>query len=326
MSIADYLRELLVQNNEVSVPGLGMFSLKRKNAYYNEAEARFYPPHHQVKFCTQPKDDDNSFVEYIAERKNILLSTANYLVEKYVGDLNLQAAGEDVALADMGWFLQENGQLAFKPNDTLSIDPAFYGYAPITLDKVRTEQLPRHVPATPVYLPAVIPNQLTKKEAYFQEKEKNKINTWFVVAVAAVLAALVVAGVFILSPSTYHTVSTIVTDNKEADTPVLLPGHKRNKIAEVSTSTEGPADTVKNARFEIIEDSFRTLPYASAKVKSLKDSGIAAKIITDDIGPLLKVSVGTFSNYAQADSTLKKLLRSGKINKKSHIALITTPK
>ena len=41
MNLADYLSDLLEENAEVSVPGLGYFVREHVGAAYNEAEARF---------------------------------------------------------------------------------------------------------------------------------------------------------------------------------------------------------------------------------------------------------------------------------------------
>src|ERR1700709_924081 len=121
MNVPDYLKELLLQYNEVSVPGLGAFSMVRKNATYNEKEGKFYPPYHQVKFNPQSKDD-NLFVKYLAEKKNILFETAKYIVEKFVSALLEQASRGSAAFADIGWFSKNNNELVFKPNDKLIID------------------------------------------------------------------------------------------------------------------------------------------------------------------------------------------------------------
>jgi len=115
MNLADYLSELLGLHDEVNVPGLGYFIRNRVNAYYNDTEARFYPPYHQVKFVPQPKDDD-TFAQYVADKKNISLASSKYFVEKFIIKLREDASGGKFLFADLGSFQTDLDQLVFKPN------------------------------------------------------------------------------------------------------------------------------------------------------------------------------------------------------------------
>src|ERR1700744_4003433 len=103
MNLADYLSELLSQHDEVSVPGLGYFVRTRVNAYYDEREGLFSPPYHQVKFTPQPKDDD-TFVQYVADKKNISLASSKYFAEKFISKLKEQALAGKYLFADLGLF------------------------------------------------------------------------------------------------------------------------------------------------------------------------------------------------------------------------------
>ncbi len=139
MYIGDYLRELLVQNNEVSVPGLGVFYLVRKNAYYNEQEGKFYPPYHELQFIAKPKDD-NLFINYLADKKNLVKATAIFITEKQVNELLEKAKHTPTELPGIGWFSFENEQIVFKPNNDSVIDSSLFGFAPISLTPPIKEQ------------------------------------------------------------------------------------------------------------------------------------------------------------------------------------------
>ncbi|MDB5006589.1 MAG: hypothetical protein JWP45_982 [Mucilaginibacter sp.] len=135
MNLADYLSELLGQHDEVSVPGLGYFFRERLSSYYNEREAKFYPPRHQVKFVPELRDDD-TFAQYVAAKKNISLASSKYFAEKFVSQLRDQAAAGSYLFADIGSFhTDQNQNLVFKPYDKVPNDPDFYGYPPINIYK-----------------------------------------------------------------------------------------------------------------------------------------------------------------------------------------------
>src|ERR1700712_1251345 len=134
MNLADYLSELLAQYEEVSVPGLGYFVRERVNGFYNDKDSKFYPPYHKVKFVPQPKDDD-TFAQYVADKKNISLASSKYFAEKFVAKLREQALTGKYLFADLGLFYTQQDQLVFKANDKVTDDPAFYGYPPLTVFK-----------------------------------------------------------------------------------------------------------------------------------------------------------------------------------------------
>src|ERR1700712_5220399 len=134
MNLADYLSELLAQYEEVSVPGLGYFVRERVNGFYNDKDSKFYPPYHKVKFVPQPKDDD-TFAQYVADKKNISLASSKYFAEKFVAKLKEQALTGKYLFADLGLFYTAQDQLVFKANDKITDDPAFYGYPPLTVFK-----------------------------------------------------------------------------------------------------------------------------------------------------------------------------------------------
>ena len=181
MNIADYLSELLLEYSEVSVPGLGCFIRVRKNAWYDDKAAKFYPPYYQVKFVTQQKDDD-LLVKYLAGKKNISIASSKYFSEKYISDLKEQAANDKIAFAELGWFVTENNELVFKPNDKLSNDHSFYGYPPVNIYKLgykpaKLEEQPARAEEKPtraeeqIVQAAEKPARLEEKPVRLQDKQ-----------------------------------------------------------------------------------------------------------------------------------------------------------
>ncbi|MBC7399498.1 MAG: SPOR domain-containing protein [Mucilaginibacter sp.] len=135
MDVGFYLGELLMQQGEVSVPGLGYFVQVRMSGHYDEAERKFYPPYHQVQFDVQSIDDD-ALAEYIAVKKNISVASAKYFAEKYITNLKQQALIGEVPIGNLGFFYTELAQLTFKPAEKIIDDTIFYGFEPISINKV----------------------------------------------------------------------------------------------------------------------------------------------------------------------------------------------
>jgi len=337
MNLADYLSELLGQQDEVSVPGLGYFVRSRVKAYYSDNEARFYPPHHQVKFVPQLKEDD-TFAQYVADNKNISLASSKYFVEKFITKLKEDAARGKYLFADLGTFYTEQGQLVFKPNDRVPADPAFYGYPSVDIPKIgaplsadtKKPVLSQTQPAAATQPPVAVSTAYVKpvpQPQYYEEEvaPKRGISVWLIVLIVLAVLCAAVFGVYKFYPSAFNKVKE--TFNKvtgktavavPASKPVIRPDTAKKAAALTDTiekKTTAPIDTVKPTRFEAIADKVLHLEKANERVKYLKSMGLNARIVLDAPGPLIKVSVGSFKTYEEADSLIKALLITGRINK-----------
>jgi hypothetical protein len=342
MNLADYLSELLGQYEEVSVPGLGYFVRERVNGYYNEKEARFYPPYHKVKFVPQPKDDD-TFAQYVADKKNISLASSKYFAEKFVSKLREQALTGKYLFADLGLFYTDQDQLVFKPNDKIADDPAFYGYPLLNIYKqgLLSEQKPSFAEPVSAQAPSVSPVQAVDDDHFYEEETgtKRRVNVWLIVLIAITTAALIIFGVYKFYPlafdklgATYNKITgksdtTVPVYRREAkaDTAGKAAAPAKDTVTKTTPPVTSPtvvADTTKHPRFEIIENSFRKEAFATLEVNHLKAKNIiGAKILTKEEAPgrRFKVSAGTFSTETEAAAAKDDLIKAGKIRKDSYI-------
>jgi hypothetical protein len=135
MDIAYYVSELLGELGEVNVPGLGNFTQRKIDGYYNEEEAKFYPPAHAVHYTPNFAEDD-ILAEYIAEQKKISLASSKYFTEKYVNSVKQEAILKDVPLADLGFIRFVVHEFHFKCEGAWASDPAFFGYPQIAVKKL----------------------------------------------------------------------------------------------------------------------------------------------------------------------------------------------
>ncbi|MCR8561427.1 hypothetical protein KXD93_27485 [Mucilaginibacter sp. BJC16-A38] len=341
MNLADYLSELLGQYEEVSVPGLGYFVRERVNGYYNEKESRFYPPYHKVKFVPQPKDDD-TFTQYVADKKNISLASSKYFAEKFVSKLREQALTGKYLFADLGLFYTDQDQLVFKPNDKITDDPAFYGYPPLNIFKQAQQpntpyQKPSFTEPAPASVSSTPPVQAAEDDQFYEEETsgRKRVNVWMIVLIIITVVALALFGVYKFFPAAFDKLGTTFGRSK-ADTAVPVYRHEVKPVVADTTKKEQPkdttakvipapaavVDTTKKERFEIIENSFRKEAFAILEVTHLKARNVNdAKVLTKEEAPgtRFKVSAGTYPTEAEAAAAKDVLLKAGKIRKDSYI-------
>jgi hypothetical protein len=236
MDVANYLSELLMQNGEVNVPGLGYFTQVKVNGYYDNTQNKFYPPTSKIQFDQQYHDDD-VLLQYIANKKKISLASSKYFTAKFIDNLRQEAMLKEVPLADLGTLHFDDTKLYFKPADVLPVDPAYYGYQPVTISKlggtsfheqlekemprptyVSVPPLPNPEPAVPIGAPPVqeqsdifIPQPgysaqpaadheeefIFHGRGYSGEEEVEKNNNWIWISIIAVVV-LAIVGTFAL--------------------------------------------------------------------------------------------------------------------------------
>ncbi len=343
MNLADYLSELLGQQDEVSVPGLGYFMRTRINAFYNDAEGRFYPPYHQVTFVPQPKDDD-TFAKYVADKKNISLASSQYFVEKFITKLREEAAKGKYLFADLGSFQGEPDHLVFKPNDRIPADPEFYGYTPVEVFKVgqplsvdSRQPVFEHVkngtqPVQAGPAAVAVPPHAVQQPDYFDEdaEPKKRLSIWTIVIIALVVLAVGVFALFELKPAVFDSIVDEyhkLTDKKDTVQAVIRHEVKQakkdtaKKMPVTADTSAKPAitplkqDTVPkpaSIRYEAVAEEASHEKVAEADVKRLKSLGFDAYILPyiPGTGLLKKISVGQYPTKEAADSVINALVKS----------------
>ena len=275
MNLADYLSDLLLQYDEISVPGLGYFTKERKSAFYNEREFRFYPPCHQVKFYPEPKDDD-IFTQYVADKKNISLASSKYFTEKFVNTVREQALTGKYVFADIGFFQNDHGQLVFEPYDNIASDPSFYGYAPVNIFKhiepsepLNTEHIIYPPPPGTIQAP-LEPAEVVPELSEDVEEEKRS-NTLVVLILVIIIFVLGIFTVLSFYPAAitrlkyeYLKMTTTAPVTVLKYKPASHPKTIKSQDTGIKTTVPAPssqvvnlADTFKPPHFEIIAAKYR---------------------------------------------------------------------
>jgi len=318
MDVGFYLNELLMQQGEVSLPGLGYFVRSRMSSYYDENEGSFYPPYHQAQFEERATSDD-ALAEYIAAKKNISIASAVYFLEKYANGLKQDALQAEVPVGNLGWFYTGDGQLKFKPADKLVNDTAFYGLGAVKIGKAEPieedEDIGRPRRAWLVVLMLVIIFGICTFALYlysYNPAAFDQLKFW----------EHNTAVVNTVKPKALPKLDTPKTDTLKTDSAAA--NKPMDTIAKAKTPIEKPEITKKNEvktaipdltgtrHFEAIAATCRDTTSANKIIKKLKLKGVDAKIITNGPSPVM-ISVGSFKTEKEARDFSVKMEESGKV-------------
>lgn len=240
MDVSLYISELLEQHGEVNVPGLGHLAQTRVSGYYNAADFKFYPPHNEVTFDPQRLNEDHVLTQYIADKKNISLESSQYFTEKYITNLKEDALYNDVPVANVGWFYNNGGKLAFKANK-ITNDPVFYGYPAVRASKLLSQgttpppapqpaPIPAPVPEpTPIAVPEpeptapayqMVPERIAdsveeleepEEELYYEEPRTNRALRTGLIVLSAIIVLLIIGyAVYVYKPSAFERIENYI--------------------------------------------------------------------------------------------------------------------
>ena len=263
MDIAYFISDLLGEQGELSVPNLGYFVQMRMNAYYNEQENIYYPPHYSVQFDPQVIDDDDSLASYITEKKKISLASAKYFIEKYITGLKEQALTDDVPFGNIGHFSSNGVQLIFTAG-LKTDDPSFFAFQPLNVHKAgaapvdvpvavnRTADVADETPFATVQEQALpdVPAEIYEEE--YEDERRRGLSVWLVLAI--VLLVLVAAGgaLYKFRPDLVNRFLPVLHRSKTQ--PAAMPAKHKDTLAKapviIAPDTAGntsPADTLNKA-------------------------------------------------------------------------------
>lgn len=245
MDVSLYISELLELHGEVNVPGLGHLAQKRVSGFYNTADFKFYPPRNEVTFDPQRLNEDHVLTQYIADKKNISLESSQYFTEKYITNLKEDALYNDVPVANIGWFYNDNGRLAFKANK-ITNDPVFYGYPAVRANKLLSQGAtpapkppatepapePEQKPIAPTH--TLVPERLAEtieeqeepeEELYYEEPRTSSALRTGLIVLSAILVLLIIGyAVYLYKPSAFERIQNY-----------MKPKETGGKLEEVHT-------------------------------------------------------------------------------------------
>lgn len=338
MDVAAYLKELLGQKQQVFVPRLGTFSIRKTGVGYDEKQHEFSPPKNSIEFFAEEKTDD-ALAKYISGQKNISPQASGYFIEKFVDQLKKESETKNIPVKEALFSAEINPDASFNEVN--------FGLPPIRLATLKKELavVEKEIPAEETALP----NQDYAGNFYKefsvglpQEEPKPKTSTSFWVAIILLLAVCCLGfyALYLNYPDMFKGLSTqkqpavIAAKVSAADTikrnPISTEAQPvKDTVAKVvadttpvSAKTSVPTpqktendvvktadpDMVAKSPYEIIGASFKTLKGAKTFLSQLQARGMRhAKILSNTAGKQVLITFGSYPDKAAALTALEKL-------------------
>ena len=142
IELSTHIEYLLLHHDEVSVPGLGTFSVKEMSSRRVDDEGIFLPPYRTVSFKWNELETGEDFIQSFSKMHNLSRDDARIMCVEYVDEL-IQALEEEgtVSFGSMGYMTRnaETGEISFMPQQSGIASPSYYGLDAVPFSKLSHE-------------------------------------------------------------------------------------------------------------------------------------------------------------------------------------------
>jgi len=310
VDIKKYIKQLIIDNKGVVIPGLGGFTAEYEPAAFDVSENKFLPPTNKISFNSQYTFSDDKLINLIAQKENTDKEKAELQVETFVIQVKSQLkAGKTVAFPEIGTLHQDSkGKIHFTRDKQSNLLAEAYGLKDLKTRPIEKEPQP----TVPI-----------------QKKSKSGKKVWItILSTVAILLIIALSWYFTEGfthlglLSSQEKISKEKEIKKQPKTKAYLDSIARedslkaviNKTIDVTTNkkealfyqepeTKTTEEKQQYTHYHIIAGSFKKMGNAEKFCNELKAKGYHPEIIESDKN-LLRISI---YSYPDEISALKKL-------------------
>jgi cell division septation protein DedD len=137
MNISGHMKNLLLLNEQVILPGFGEFIT---SAAENQGDSlgTIVPPAKTLRFNAAAKANDYVLARYVAERENVSVSDGNKAIREFVDELAHQFDEfREIKIAGIGSFFleEEGGALRFSADPNINFHPDAFGLGSVQIGR-----------------------------------------------------------------------------------------------------------------------------------------------------------------------------------------------
>ena len=336
MDISPYLLELLVDKNQVTVPGLGKFFKKIIPGYYHQESKSYMPPSGAIDFTAEYIHDDK-LVHYISAKNNLSLTSSYAVLDEYIRDIKNTLKTDQLTISGIGILKSDDGKISLSSTPSPNLNIASFG---LPIIDTQSELLLGSNQDTYSLAQQALSTAMPDEEMV---EEKRSVTSLVLMIIAvAIIASL--AGLYYAKPDIYKNliieiqqsfVSKAEALKKEVITPKIqeedlnkadsiynstpddIEANLKAQGFEVEKSKDStdvvvntkPIPKAGNFRYEIIIGHYQLEEDAIKRAKQLKSYGIDARVLDDRDGPMIKITGATLYDNELAEKELKRIQR-----------------
>ena len=317
MILTQYIKELLYQQECITLPGFGSFVTQNHPIQVNRFTGEFVPPSRSVSFNRLIQENDGLLASYIAKRENISYAKALVKIEDECARWNKRLKNDALILPGIGEFsLNAENKLRFLPHGKVNFDANALG-----LKAFQKIPLKAHIEAASVVPPVSnssstsSPMKDNKESLAFTPEKKEDNKTPFVkYAVIGVVAVALLGAVYYFGNQYLESerLKSAKLAQQRITKNVQNASFDLGSIAAISYDTKAEVERVVNNNvnitegqfYSVIAGSFRDQVNAERKLAILKSQGFEAAFAQQSDDGLIRVAYGRFETKRQAYSLL----------------------
>ncbi|MFO7828297.1 MAG: HU family DNA-binding protein [Bacteroidales bacterium] len=319
MDIKNYIKQLLIDNQGVVIPGLGGFVADYEPAAFDVTENKFLPPTKKIIFNTEYSFKDQKLINFIAKKEKTDSEKAQSLLDDFVKSVKSKLnAGEKVDFPGIGVLSQtKKGEIIFTQDKNSNLLAEALGLKDLKTSPIETQARPS----------AIVP----------KKSKSNKKLFIYISSAALVLLLIALSWYFTEGYSNFNFISSSKTSPKEG-IPVKKPKTKNyldsiakadslkaliNQSIDVTTDKKEalfykepetkPEEKQQYTQFHIIAGSFKKAENAEKFCRDLNQLGYEPEIIKSGEN-LFRISIYSYTDETSALKKLYKLRETSELN------------
>lgn len=314
MILTQYIKELLYQQECVTLPGFGSFLTQNHPIRVNHYTGEFIPPSRSISFNRLIQDNDGLLASHVSKQLGVTYAESLAKIEAECQRWNKRLQNDSLILAGLGEFsLNAENKLRFLPHGKLNFDATATG-----LNAFQKTPIKAQIKAASVVPPisntssTSNPMQDKKESLAFtpEQQEKNRPPYLKYTVIGVLAVAFLAAGYYF---GNQYLESERLKSSKLAEKSIAKNVQKASfnlgSIATISYETEANVENVEESTkrvdggqfYSVIAGSFQNEYNAKRKLSTLKAQGFedAAYAEKSEDG-FIRVAYGRFTSKRQA--------------------------
>ena len=313
MNLIQYIKELLYQQECVTLPGFGSFLTQTHPIKVNRYTGEFTPPSRSISFNRLIQENDGLLASYVAKREGVSYPDALAMIEKELQHWNKRLDRETMILPGIGEFsFNAENKLRFLPHGKINFDANALGLSAFQRTPEKAQiRAAAIVPPTPS--PKSNPSMQDNKEplAFTPESQEEKKSPALRYAIIGVVAVALLGATYYFGnqyleserlKSTELAQKRIAKNVQEASFDLgAIASLELSVPAVIETTEDTGSVAVESGQFySIIAGSFRDQANAERKLEELKSQGFEAAFAEASPDGLIRVAYGRFESKREA--------------------------